>query len=138
FNESGDAAAATEQYRYALELRPARADVHDRLAVLAAKAGRNDEAVAEWKLAFQAYTDQLNSGRIPSTFWEGIHETMVHIGDAKLAANLRADADTLLKLYIRRNGGFQSEPLLTGAMAMAGDPANGVAWIADLSNSARD
>src|SRR5205814_9349151 len=48
FNESGDAAAASEQYRYALELRLTRADVHDRLAVLAAKTGRNDEAVAEW------------------------------------------------------------------------------------------
>ena len=43
FDEAGDDASATADYRRALELDPARGDVHDRLATMAAKAGRSDE-----------------------------------------------------------------------------------------------
>ncbi len=41
-------------------------------------------------------------------------------------------------MYIRRNGSFQVEPLLEGALAASTDAAAGVAWVADLSSAAAD
>ena len=132
---NGDAA---ELYHDAGLLDPSRGDVHDRLAAVAAKAGRSDEAVAEWRLALAAYNDAMNGARVPPKFWGDLNTTLVHIGEAKALTPLRDDIDRLLRLYIRRNGTFQVEPLLTGAMAASADPAQGVAWIADLSRAAAD
>jgi hypothetical protein len=51
---------------------------------------------------------------------------------------VRTDADKLLRTYIHRNGSWQADPLMKGALAAAGDPAAGVAWILDLARSATD
>ena len=73
---------------------------------------------------------------MPQTFWGDLSGTLEHIGAAKQLAPLKDDIDELLRLYIRRNGAFQVEPLLKGVMAAAGDPAAGVDWIAEMSRSA--
>jgi hypothetical protein len=138
YADQGNAADASELYRSAGALDPSRGDVHDRLAVLAAKAGRNDEAVAEWKLALVAFNDMMNGSRVPPKFWGDLNATLVHIGEAQALPGVRDDIDRLLRLYIRRNGPFQVEPLLTGALAASADPAQGVAWIVDLSRAAAD
>ena len=131
FRTAGNPAAALEDYRGALELKPSRADVHDRLAVMA---GSKDDAVKEWRLAIAALLDQMNSAHVPQTFWSDFNDTLRHIGDAKALPDLRADIDRVLRLYIRRNGPFQVEPLFEGVMAAGGD----VAWIADLSTAAAE
>jgi len=132
---NGDAA---ELYRNAGLLDPSRGDVHDRLAVMAAKAGRTDEAVAEWRVALGAFNDTMNGSHVPPKFWGDLNAMLRHIGEAKTLAPLRDDIDRLLRLYIRRNGSFQAEPLMTGAIAASADPAQGAAWIADLSRAAAD
>ena len=121
-------------YRYALELNPARADVHDRLAVIASKAGRADEAVQEWKLALGAFTQMMNRSRVPQKFWGDLGDMLHHVGEAKALPPLRDDIEKLLRLYIRRNGAFQVDALLEGVLAAGGD----VQWIAELSRSAAD
>jgi tetratricopeptide (TPR) repeat protein len=138
FAGAGNEAGAAQDYRNALELDPSRADAHDRLAVLAAKTGRNDDAVAEWKLALQACTEQMNSGRLPLQFWGDLNATLVPIADAKLTASLREEADRVLRLYVRRNGSFQADLLLQGAITFAGTPAAGVSWMGELAQSAPD
>jgi tetratricopeptide (TPR) repeat protein len=138
FHDSGDEAKASADYASALQLNPLRADVHDRLAVLAAHAGRNDQAVAEWKLALAAFNGAMNRAHIPPTFWNDLSDTLHHIGDARQLAALREDIDKLLRLYVRRNGSFQAEPLMQAVLAASPDAAGGVAWIADLSRSAAD
>jgi tetratricopeptide (TPR) repeat protein len=127
---------SAEDYRNALELNPARADVHDRLAVIAAKAGRADEAVQEWRLALGAFTQMMNRARVPQKFWGDLSDTLHHVGDAKLLAALHDDVDKLLRLYIRRNGSFQVDGLMEGAFFAAGDSTAGVTWIAELSSAA--
>jgi cellulose synthase operon protein C len=136
FHDAGDDAAATADYRRALELDSTRADVHDRLATIAVKASNTEEAIREWRWAMTAFTDSMNRSRVPQTFWGDLSGTLEHIGAAKQLAPLKDDIDKLLRLYIRRNGAFQVEPLLKGVMAAAGDPAAGVDWIAELSRSA--
>ncbi len=125
-------------YRRALDLDPARAEIHDRLAQLAFEAGRRDEAVQEWKLALAGFAQMMDRARVSPKFWGDLEITLRHIGAAKALPLLRDDAERILRLYIRRNGSFQVEPLLEGALAASADAAAGVTWIADLSVAAAD
>src|SRR5262249_33940137 len=76
----------------------------------------------------------MNRSRVPQSFWTDFNDTLRHIGEAKALASLRDDIDRLLRLYVRRNGAFQVDPLLEGALAAGGD----VAWVGELSRSAAD
>ena len=138
FHDTGNAAVAAADYRGALELNPARADVHDRLAVAAAAAGRADEAVEEWKLALAAFTRMMDRPRVSPKFWIELRDTLDHIGTARALGALRDDIEKLLRLYIRRNGAFQIDALLEGALAATADPEAGVTWIGELGQSAPD
>jgi hypothetical protein len=138
FRESGNSAAAAIDYRNTLQLSPARADVHDRLAVIAAKDGRAQDAIAEWKLALAALTNMMNGGSVPPQFWTGLDEEIRHAGDARQIPALKEDLDTLLKLYVRRNGNYQIDSIEDSLVASSPDTASGLSWILDLSRSAAD
>jgi hypothetical protein len=132
---SGSAA----DYQNALELNPARADVHDRLAVIAIKSGRTADAIREWKLALAALSQMMDRSHVPQTFWTSLSDTLRHIGEAKQLPALHDDIDKLLRVYIRRNSSFQMDGILESLLAAASADANaGVHWIADLSRSAAD
>jgi hypothetical protein len=125
-------------YQYALELNPGRADVHDRLAAIAAKQGRSVDAIAEWKLALAAFSQMMDRSRVPQKFWPDLSNTLRHIGEAHQLPALRDDVEKILRTYIRRNGSFQVEGILESAFIASGDPAQGLHWIAELSRSAAD
>jgi hypothetical protein len=129
---------AVSDYQSALELNPNRADVHDRLAVLASKQGRAADAVHEWKLAIAAFSNMMDRSRVPQKFWPDLSDTLRHIGEAKQLPALRDDIEKLLHTYIRRNGPFQIDAILESLLAASADPAAGVTWIANLSRSAAD
>jgi hypothetical protein len=125
-------------YQYALELNPTRADVHDRLAVIAQKAGRSADAVREWKLALAAFSQMMDRSRVPQKFWPDLSDTLRHIGEAHQLSAVRDDVEKILRTYIRRNGSFQIEGILESAFIASGDPAAGLNWIAELSRHAAD
>jgi tetratricopeptide (TPR) repeat protein len=125
---------STPDYQNALELNPARADVHDRLAVIASKAGRTSDAVLEWKLALAAFSQMMDRSRVPQKFWPDLSDTLRHIGEAKQLPALRDDVEKILRTYIRRNGAFQIEGILESALLASAD----VSWIAELSRAAAD
>jgi hypothetical protein len=125
-------------YQYALELNPGRADVHDRLAVIAVKAGRTADAVREWKLALVALSQMMDRSRVPQKFWPDLSDTLRHIGEAKQLPAARDDVEKILRTYIRRNGAFQIEGILESAVLATGDPGSGLTWIAGLSRAAAD
>ncbi len=129
---------AVSDYQNALELNPGRADVHDRLAVIASKHGNSAGAVREWKLAFAAFSRIMDRSRVPQTFWSDLSGALRHIGEAKQLPALQRDADKLLRTYIRRNGSYQIDAILEAALLASGDPAAGVSWIADLARAAAD
>jgi tetratricopeptide (TPR) repeat protein len=131
---SSDAA----DYQNALELNPGRADVHDRLAVIASKQGRSADALREWKLAFVAFSQMMDRSRVPQKFWTDLSDTLRHIGEAKQLPALRDDIDKLLRTYIRRNGAFEIQGILEAALIASGDATAGTTWIADLSRAAAD
>jgi len=129
---------AVSDYRNALELNLARADVHDRLAVIASKAGRTSDAASEWKLALAAFSQMMNRSRVPQKFWPDLSDTLRHIGEAKQLPALRDDVEKILRTYIRRNGAFQIEGILQGVLIASCDVNAGLNWIAELSRVAPD
>ena len=135
YRESGNPTGAVTDYRNALELKPSRADVHDRLAIIAAQAGRAEEAASEWKLALASLTNMMNRSSVSPQFWADLNATIRHAGDAKMIPALRADLDTLLTLYVRRNGAYQFDTVEDALIAASPDTATGLAWILDLSKS---
>jgi tetratricopeptide (TPR) repeat protein len=142
FREAGSLDAADADYRHAIELNSSRADAHDRLALIAQGQGRREDAIQEWRLAIAALTATMNRAGVPQKFWTDSGDVMRHIGAAKMGdlklGPLRDDLDKMLRLYVHRNGTYQVEPLLEGAMAASADTASGLTWIVDLSHSAPD
>jgi predicted Zn-dependent protease len=135
---SGDTRAAIADYNHTLDLTPGRADVHDRMAIAYYKQGQRAEAVAQWKQVFATLLRQVDSVRVPETFWNDFANSCDHLHSYKLFSELRPDADAVLRAYLRRNGNYRSNVLLHSAFAADGDPAAATAWLLDLATVAHD
>ncbi len=72
---AGDTKHAIADYNHTLELSPNRPDVYDSLAVAYYKQGDRAAALAQWKQAFAALSKQLNSARVPESFWADFGRT---------------------------------------------------------------
>lgn len=138
YAESGDLKSAIADYNHTLELQPNRADIHDRLAVVYFKQGARSQAVAEWKKFFAALLRQVNSGRIPESFWTDFAHACEHVRTRRVFAELKPDIDALLRAYLHLNGNYRSNAPLQNAFLAASDPAAGVVWIVDLSANSPD
>jgi thioredoxin-like negative regulator of GroEL len=136
YDQRGQPDRALDEFAHTLELAPDRGEADDHMAEILWGQGKTQEAAARSKQALQAFERQQDSGRVPPEFWENVRTTLSRIGAHKALDQVRPEADRLLRVYIQRNGAYQVEPLLQGALNAAGDPAAGVAWILDLSGSA--
>ena len=138
YAESGDARAAIEDYKHALELSPGQAAIHDRLALAYFRDGKRAEALAEWKLVFSGLLKQFNSGRTPESFWSDFGRVCDHLHSRHLFPSAKTDADALVRAYLHRNGNYRSNALLHSVYAAIDDPAAATAWLLDVSSSAPD
>ena len=138
YSGSGQTSAAIADYDHTLELSPNRPDVYDSLALASYKQGDRTGALKQWKQAFAVLTAQLNSARLPETFWTDFGRTCDQLRTRHLFADLRPDADALLRTYLRRNGNYRSNALLHPAYLAFGDPAAATAWLLDVTSAAHD
>ncbi len=136
YEKSHEPDRALAEYAHVLELAPNRGDADDRMAQILFHQGKREEAVARWKSAIAAFGREQDAAHAPPEFWQNVQTTLKHIGAAGVLGELKPDADRLLRVYIHRNGAYQVEPLLEGAMSAADNPAAGVEWILELSKSA--
>src|SRR5208282_3548364 len=113
---------AIADYNHTLELSPNRPDVYDSLAVADYKRGDRTTAVAQWKQAFAVLSKQLNSAHVPESFWGDFGRTCDQLRTRKLFAELKPDADSIVRTYLRRNGNYRSNALLQPAYAAIADP----------------
>jgi len=134
----GDLKAAIRDYEHTIELAPSRPDVYDDLAVAYFKQGDRSTALAEWKRAFAELSKQLDSTPVPETFWSDFGRTSDQLRSRHLFAELKPDAENILRTYLRRNGNYRSNALLKPAYLAMNDPASATAWLIDLSSSAAD
>lgn len=136
---TGDTRHAIADYNYALELSPGQAGVHDSLAVAYYKQGDRAAALAQWKQAFAILSTQLNDGaHLTESFWADFGRTCDQLAAHHLFAELKPDADAIVRLYLRRNGNYRSNALLHSAYAAIGDSAAATLWLLDLSSAAHD
>ncbi len=138
YAESGDTRSAVSDYHHTLELTPGRVDVLDRLAVAYYKQGSRSEALAQWKLALSTLTRQIDTSRVPESFWTDFAHICDHLQTRRIFAQLKPDADALLRAYLRRNGNYRSNAPLRSAFLAAGDPAAATLWLLDLASAAPD
>ena len=136
YRDAGQLENALEDFAHVLELNSRRADAHDRRAQILWQQGKQDSAVKEWSLALAALRAQEDNSKVPPTFWTNLRAILENVGERKLLPQLRDDADRVVRTYVRRNGSYRAAPILRGALAAAGDPAQGADWLVDLSRAA--
>ncbi len=124
---------AAQLYRYALQLSPERADVYDRLALLALARGQHSEAITEWQHAFEILTARVEQGPLPPDYWVTASAVLAHVNRAHAMGELKPAADNMLRTYARRNGAYQFEPFLAGIFDHPPDRAAALAWVVELS-----
>ncbi len=138
YASSGDTARAIADYNHALELAPDRPDVYDKLAVAYFKQGDRAAALAQWKQAFAILSKQLNSSRVPDSFWRDFGRTCDQLRTRHLFAGLKPDADGIVRTYLRHNGVWRSNAVLHPAYVSQEDPGAATAWLLEVSASAPD
>ncbi len=136
--DQGENRKAIEQYNYALELSPARAAVHDKLALAYYKDKDRADAIAEWKLFFSAQLNQVNNSHLPDDFWSDFGRACDHVRSRGLLADVKPEIDKLLRAYLRLNGNYRSNAVLQSAFLAQGDPSAATTWLLDLSLAAPD
>jgi len=137
YASAGDAKRAIADYQHTLELSPNRPDIYDKLAVVYYKQGDRTAAIAQWKLALAVLTKQVNSGRVPDSFWRDFGHTCDQLRSRHLFAELKSDADAIVRTYLHYNGTWQSNAVLHPAY-IAQDPSNATAWLLDVASSASE
>jgi predicted Zn-dependent protease len=135
---SGASERAITDYNHALELSPNRPDVYDSLAVAYYQRGDRPAALAQWKQAFAVLSQQINSTNAPESFWADFGRSCDQLRARHLYAELKPDADAIVRTYLRHNGNYRSNALLQPAFAGIGDPASATAWLLDVSSAAQD
>jgi len=138
YAESGDTHSAIGDYRRTLELTPGRADVLDRLALAYSRQGARAEALAQWRLALSTFTRQIDTGRVPESFWTDFAHICDHLRARRLFSPLKGDTDSLLRAYLHRNGSYRSNAPLRSAFLAAGEPAAATSWLLELVSAAPD
>ena len=135
---AGDVKRAIADYEHTLELSPNRPDVYGSLAVVYYKLGDRAAALAQWKQAFAVLTKQLTGSRVPESFWRDFGRTCDQLRTRHLFAELKPDADAIVRTYLRYNGTWMSNAVIHPAYAAQGDPATATNWLLDVASSAPD
>ncbi len=135
---AGDTKRAIEEYEHTLDLAPGRADVYDDLALAYYKQVDRAAALAQWKLAFAELLKEINRAQVPETFWQDFGRTCDQMRTRHLFSELKPDAETIIRTYLRHNGSWRSNAVLQSAYLAVGDPATATQWLVSLSTSATD
>jgi hypothetical protein len=137
YEESGDLPHALADYGHVLELDSSRIDVHNRLAGIYWKQKRNDAALDEWKRILELLKAQTTTGKIQDTFWGDYAATLNNLASRKLTAQFQPAINEILHAYVRRNGNYRVQALLTPTLPRL-DPSAATALLLDLSADAHE
>jgi tetratricopeptide (TPR) repeat protein len=135
YAESGDTRSAIADYKHALELSPGHADIHERLALAYYKDGKRAEAIAEWKLVFSILLKQVNSARVPESFWSDFSRACNDLHSRRLFGAVKPEVDGVVRAYLGRNGNYRSNAILRSGYTAIGDPVAATTWLLDVSSS---
>jgi tetratricopeptide (TPR) repeat protein len=135
YADSNDTRSAIADYKHALELSPGQADIHERLALAYYKDGKRAEATAEWKSVFFILLKQVNSARVPESFWSDFSRACNDLHSRHLFGAVKPEVDGVVRAYLSRNGSYRSNAILRSGYTAIGDPAAATTWLLDVSSS---
>jgi tetratricopeptide (TPR) repeat protein len=126
-------AKARQQYQYAGQLSPQRADIMDRFGILDWESGNHPSAVANWQNAFDALRAKIDAGPLAPSFWETARTLFVHANHYGVLSDVKPQADAMLHLYVKRNGAYQFTPFLDGIFTETKNRQTALDWLVNLS-----
>lgn len=124
---------ALADFEHALQFDAGRPDVHISMAELQWARGQQPAARQHLRLALQTLSQQQDSGRVPESYWRDARAAIEALGRYQTVSELRNEANSLLKTYVRRNGTYRAEPLIRAVVAI-----DGVRWVGELARFASD
>jgi hypothetical protein len=133
--DAGRADAALTDYRHSLDLKRDQPAVLDSIAALEWKQGHQAEALATWQLAVKQLAAEMDARHVPESFWGNF---ALVLGDAFAHGQYAAispQVDSMLRVYLARNGVYRVEPLLEAGYHAHGDS---MAWLLEISTAATD
>ena len=137
YAENGNVPAAIADYFHVLELNPASVTAQDRLALAYLKQGDRIQAIKHWKLALADLANQVDQISVPEGFWADFGLTCKDAGSHYSFAELKPEADAVLRAYLKKNGNYRSNELLKDAFEALHTPS-AADWLLDLSTAAHD
>lgn len=132
--QMGRADAALADYQHALELKPDQPAVWNRIATVDWQQGRKADALSAWNSAIRLLAAEMDAQRVPETFWGDFARVLHSISAAGQYDSIRQQVDDMLRVYIRRNEYYRSQPLIEAAYRAGGDSAQWLISIAGASN----
>jgi cellulose synthase operon protein C len=130
--------AALVDYQHSLDLKADQPAVLDAVALLLWKQGRQADALAAWQNAVQRLAHEVDERPVPESFWGDFTRVLQDIHARGQYAALSAQVDSLLHVYLVRNGSYRADPLLAAAYHANGDSAEWLLHIAAASGSEQD
>lgn len=121
YRERKNFEAALADYQNALELAPASAALHHKIALTLFDQGKKDEAIAAWKRAMTGSLSPLDN-------------IVVSVSERNLLESLKADLTSAITATLRRTNdvfGYQN-------LILAAAKAGGVDWAVELSRVAKN
>jgi tetratricopeptide (TPR) repeat protein len=141
YAEANDLPAALAEYHHALSLAPAIPSgpaIQDEMAVALYRAGKHDEAIAQWHDALATLRRMQQKAIYPEAWFTSLETILQHIGEHHLTASFTPDIQTILGPYLAKNGNYRSNELLKAVYQASATPTEGTSLILTLANSAVD
>ncbi|MGC2659647.1 MAG: hypothetical protein WA324_16940, partial [Bryobacteraceae bacterium] len=132
--DTGQPVQARQEYNYAQELSPQRADVLDRLGALDWDGGNRAAALKDWQDAFDILKARIDAGPLSASFWPSARILFVHANRYGVINQVKPNADAMLHLYIKRSGAYEFEPFIEGILTEAKNRQAALNWLLDLSH----
>ena len=136
YSDVSDWKTALVQYQNALQLSPARSDVHDRIAIVCLRTNRKDAAVEEWRKALRLLADRVEQGPLPPDYWTSAQTIFTHLNQAHLFDTLSSAAESTLLTYARRNNAYNFTPFVEGVLTDAPDQQRALNFLLAIARRA--
>lgn len=122
--QAGRPEQALTDYRLSLELNANQPSVLNRTANVSWKMGRHADAVAAWQAAVALLAKQMNAQHLPASFWGDVAQVLQSCSANGQYASISQPVDAMIRAYVKRNGTYQSEPLLKAGYKADGESAD--------------
>ena len=127
--------AALADYSHSLDLKSDQPAVIDSMAALEWKLGKQAEALSAWQLAVKRLAAEMDARHVPESFWGDFSHVLSDAAAHGQYAAIKPQVDTMLHIYLARNGSYRAEPLLQAGYQAQG---NSMEWLLDITTAASD